>query len=177
MTGSAFKRKDAVVRTYFHGRDIYLPVFLYLPCSRNEVGDDEFHGSVSVYFHIDFAGQRPAVSAEGNDPVGYLYAYHFLRINAFHVVHPFAGVVCNLHYVQEAVFGGRCGRRHFHTPCSPVRWHHRGGWAVRRSGSWFRIPRILFLCRPPFLSVHFRLRAIIHGSATFRYHRFWCAGQ
>lgn len=77
MTGSAFKRKDAVVRTYFHGRDIYLPVFLYLPCSRNKVGDDEFHGSVSVYFHIDFAGQRPAVSAEGNDPVGYLYAYHF----------------------------------------------------------------------------------------------------
>ena len=119
MTGSAFKRKDAVVRTYFHGGDIYLPVFLYLPCSRNEVGDNKFHGSVSVYFHIDFAGQRLAVSAEGNDPVGYLYAYHFLRINAFYVVHPFAGVVRNLHYVQEAVFGGRCGRRHFHTPCSP----------------------------------------------------------
>ena len=118
MTGSTFKRKNTVVRTNLHGGDIHFPVFLYLPCSRNEVSDDEFHGSVSVHFHIDFAGQRPAVFAEGNDPVGYLYAYHFLRVNAFHVIHLFASVVRNLHYVQEVVFGGGSGRRYFHTPCS-----------------------------------------------------------
>ena len=153
MTGSAFKRKDAVVRTYFHGGDIYLPVFLYLPCSRNKVGDDEFHGGVSVYFHIDFAGQGAAVSAEGNDPVGYLYAYHFLRINAF--LRRASVYRCCLQPALRSGSSLRWQERQATLPHAmlPVRWHHRGGWAVRRSGSWFRIPEffsfaahLLYLC-------------------------------
>ena len=89
-----------------------------MPCARNEVGDDKFHGSVSVHLHVYFAGQGQAVLAESHDPVGYLYAHHFPGIDTFHVIHPFAGVVCHLHHVQKVVFGGGNSGRHFYAPCS-----------------------------------------------------------
>ena len=136
MTGSAFKRKDAVVRTYFHGRDIYLPVFLYLPCSRNEVGDDKFHGSVPLYFHIDFAGQSRLSLLK-------------VTTRSLSVRLPLFPHQCVLRHAsvcrccpQPALRSGSSLRwqvRQATLPHAmlPVRWHHRGGWqcVVRVVGS------------------------------------------